>query len=108
MLWLPTEREMFESYLIFYSASDETEDNQTQLEYYTSDESRIKVSTANNGYPTITVPSGTPHWEASFYKGPITGSMPTDVFCFVHAVGNASLTFSVDYNADVAPAFCVR
>jgi hypothetical protein len=112
LLWLPTEREMFQNGKSVlntttygpYSANGETQENQARLEYYTSNESCLKVYKTNNGYPEVEQTSGNTghwYWESSAYA---TG---TSWFCCVGSGGRPS-NAGASEQGGCAPAFCVN
>jgi hypothetical protein len=99
-LWLPTEREMFESGNL--SANGETADNQSRLEYYTDNNIRLKAWWGDSGdYPDIKSGYGWWYWTGSAYSG---GSSS---FCDVNSNGPTDDS-SASRAGGVAPAFCVK
>jgi hypothetical protein len=116
LLWLPTEREMFQGgtgvhedgkTLGPFSAYEETAENQARLEYYSSNESRVKVYKANSGYPAVMLtgtygPCGNWYWESSAHYG--TGALS---FCAVRTIGAAG-NDGASVAGGCAPAFCVK
>jgi hypothetical protein len=90
LLWLPTEWEMFgeNTYSI---AGDETAANQARLEYYTGDESRIKLAGGSLSW----------YWEAS------ANADSASSFCVVGNNGDPHSN-SASGAGGCAPAFCVR
>jgi hypothetical protein len=104
LLWLPTEREMFQDGKDDYykqgpySANGETADNQARLEYYTGDSTRIK---AWQGWYPDTDLSGLYWLGSAVFNESIS-------FCVVFFDGSTFTTEANDsYPTGVAPAFCV-
>jgi hypothetical protein len=89
-IWLPTEREMFNTN-IRSNGNYEKVQNQAWLEYYDSNDKRKKPSGNFSGY----------YWEASPHSG------RSDTFCLVDYAGVANLNIAT-YELGVAPAFCVK
>jgi hypothetical protein len=87
-----------------YSANGETAGSQARLEYYTSDQSRIKVYKTNSGYPAVTDnyggPYGESYWESSAYISAAS-------FCLVYANGHTGNS-TASWVGGCAPAFCVK
>jgi hypothetical protein len=101
-LWLPTEREMFNTR---YASNNsiETTSNQPFFNYYTSgdviDAKRMKYLSTGPG--DTSYGTGNWYWEASpDYARP-------SYFCNVHSRGDASHTSAGSGVGGVAPAFCV-
>jgi hypothetical protein len=99
-LWLPTEREMFQDGTSGgfgpYAITLEKAENQARLEYYTSDSTRQKVSSAN---------AASPYWSSS------RRDRRTDEFCIVSGGGYPGYSGSNGSGGSsqgVAPAFCVQ
>jgi hypothetical protein len=90
-LWLPTEREMFETQSQSH-VSYETEANQARLAYYTDNAHRRKYNSVNTAVS---------YWEASPY------SENAAFFCMVAYTGPASY-LGAPAVVGCAPAFCVR
>ncbi|MDR1148199.1 MAG: DUF6273 domain-containing protein [Spirochaetaceae bacterium] len=85
-LWLPTEREMFET-LQYNTAQGETAANQARLEYYTTPELRKKS-------------------DASYWLASVIYSNNTN-FAVVTKTGTSDGAYSTS-SYGVAPAFCVQ
>jgi hypothetical protein len=95
-LWLPTERELFgngDDAGNHYSSDEETAGNQARLEYYTDNNSRIKLSGAS-------ATQGALYWEGSM---PSSASYGT---AFLHVCATGDAHYQTPGNG-VAPAFCV-
>jgi hypothetical protein len=116
LVWLPTEREMFQDgksvlytykYGPFSDQNVETADNQARLEYYTSNESRVKVYKNDANYPEVTQmhdqfgPYGQSYGEASAYGLSMSGYCVVGSYGFTSNVLDGNLTGCV-------PAFCVK
>jgi hypothetical protein len=112
-LWLPTEREIFQdgksitSSLLGgtitvgpNSANGETAANQARLEYYASNNTRLKVSTSASGYPNASAPYEW-YWDGSAYSG------NSSMFCGVFGNGYSDMN-GASSSGGVAPAFCVN
>jgi hypothetical protein len=92
-LWLPTVWEMFgsnSSVLVYENAG-----NQTWLEYYTDNTSRIKYNSSN---------VAALYWEAS----PYSQSGGGQVFVSCGSGGHNDIGFSANAGFGCAPAFCVK
>jgi hypothetical protein len=97
LLWLPTERELFGSNTYSVSA-DETEANQARLEYYDSNEKRLKFFVEDS--VDIIDSYGGAWWTAS-------PALADVFFCGIKSDGKLD-TFNSYYEYGCVPAFCVR
>ena len=95
LLWLPTEREMFDKNANSVSA-DETEENQARLEYYDSALKRIKY---------LENSSAKSYWEASPSYNEVI-SWKNRSFCSVSMNGLTDYNYAESLYGCV-PAFCV-
>jgi hypothetical protein len=98
VLWLPTERELFNNGKNvdgagLFSTDDETGNNQAGLEYYTSANSNSSRAKTYGG-------SSMWYWEASAHSDSST------YFCYVLSSGNPGNTHANSVGG-CAPAFCV-
>jgi hypothetical protein len=114
LLWLPTERELFENGKSTYQyegttygpynprsvTADETAANQARLEYYTTNESRLKFFAGGSADITH-IHADDWWWEASPYAADAYS------FCRVDYAGY-SYYISASKEGGCAPAFCVR
>jgi hypothetical protein len=100
VLWLPTEREMFNTYM-YSKYQAETSENQAHLEYYGTNDnnSRIKYNASN---------AATIYWGAS-------GTSDEQYITGVSATGTqwrasypSSNTTKLTSSLGIAPAFCVK
>jgi hypothetical protein len=119
LVWLPTEREMYEGGIIptkggtttygpYSVTTDETASNQARLEYYRvidgdPNDRRAKfwTGTVSSDSTVVTDFSAYWYWEASPYSG------STSSFCDVGSDG-AGGSFSAGISEGCAPAFCVK
>jgi hypothetical protein len=110
LLWLPTEREMFQNGKSHngekpvgpYSANGETADNQARLAYYTNS-TRLKAwcGDGTGYYPNMKFGAGAWYWTgSSHYLG-------SSWFCNVSYLGS-TLSNDASSAGGVAPAFCVK
>jgi hypothetical protein len=95
-IWIPTEREMFVGRYQYSNDSYEWARNQTMLEYYNTNEKRIKIH-----YNPNATDAPCWYWEASRYKE-VNGW-----FCDVEKDGKPNAR-NASENGGVAPAFCVK
>ncbi|MDR2864898.1 MAG: DUF6273 domain-containing protein, partial [Spirochaetaceae bacterium] len=92
-LWLPTEREIFNS-RTYSNDTYETPADQAYLEYYTGDPERVKYNTGEDQQW---------YWESSPFGGNSLRG------CAVNPNGSAGNgAGTVSYAGGVAPAFCVK
>jgi hypothetical protein len=89
-LWLPTEREVFDSN-VHSNTTYETAANQAWLGYYTSNESRIKYDSDGGNYPWVTA-------------SPSIGA--TYLYCIISS-GMTDFNYVTNFFG-FAPAFCVK
>ncbi|MDR2246867.1 MAG: hypothetical protein LBE17_09440, partial [Treponema sp.] len=96
LLWLPTEREMFESTAGYYTIAYETEANQAWLEYYTSNDRRKKAT-----------PTG--ETNKMYYLGSAPFGESNNVTSFVTVLSEGKHNYTAATNeVGCVPAFCIN
>jgi hypothetical protein len=111
LLWLPTEREMFQNGTSEfkavaygpYSKAEESENNQARLEYYANNESRIKISQSSPNFPQVEQELDGYSFGEWYWSASVSGS----AYCRVTPYGYVSAAVPTTLGGCV-PAFCVK